>query len=83
MYSLCKHIDIKTHGRVSAAKKDARAQVCYLRDRSSSRFQPIITQKTMASISTKFTYFNQDTRSCVSGQERRASTSVLFTRPVK
>ena len=36
---------IKTHGRVSAAKKDARAQVCYLRDRSSSRFQPIITQK--------------------------------------
>ena len=49
--------DIKTHGRVSAAKdaraqvcylspakKDARAQVCYLRDRSSSRFQPIITQ---------------------------------------
>ena len=37
--------DIKTHGRVSAAKKDARAQVCYLRDRSSSRFQPIITQK--------------------------------------
>ena len=36
---------IKTHGRVSAAKKDARAQVCYLRDRSISRFQPIITQK--------------------------------------
>ena len=36
---------IKTHGRVSAAKKDARAQVCYLRDRSSSRFQPLITQK--------------------------------------
>ena len=36
---------IKTHGSVSAAKKDARAQVCYLRDRSSSRFQPIITQK--------------------------------------
>ena len=30
---------------MSAAKKDARAQVCYLRDRSSSRFQPIITQK--------------------------------------
>ena len=36
---------IKTHGRVSAAKKDARAQVCYLRDRSSSQFQPLITQK--------------------------------------
>ena len=30
---------------MSAAKKDARAQVCYLRDRSSSRFQTIITQK--------------------------------------
>ena len=38
---------IKTHGRVSAAKKDARAQVCYLRDRSSSRFQPLITQKVL------------------------------------
>ena len=30
-----------------------------------------------------FSSFYQDTRSCVSGQERRASTSVLFTRPVK
>ena len=36
---------IKTHGRVLAAKKDARAQVCYLHDRLSSRFQPLITQK--------------------------------------
>ena len=40
--------DIKTHGRVSAAKKQeirASTPVCYLCDRSSSRFQPIITQK--------------------------------------
>ena len=46
---------IKTHGSVSAAKKTkntrnqekirAGTPVCYLRDRSSSRFQPIITQK--------------------------------------
>ena len=45
--------NIKTHGSVSAAKKSqentkklkyARAHyLCYLRDRSSSRFQPIIT----------------------------------------
>ena len=44
-HSILYSLIIKTHGRVSAAKKDARAQVCYLRDRSSSRFQPIITQK--------------------------------------
>ena len=45
LVSVILHNIIKTHGSVSAAKKDARAQVCYLRDRSSSRFQPIITQK--------------------------------------
>ena len=34
---------VKIHDRVSAAKKDV--QVCYLHNRSSSRFQPLITQK--------------------------------------
>ena len=40
--------NIKTHGHVSAAKKQeirAGTPVCYLHNRSSSRFQPIITQK--------------------------------------
>ena len=36
---------IKTHGHVSAAKKDTQAHQCYLHDWSSSRFQPIITQQ--------------------------------------
>ena len=40
---------IKTHSRVSAAKKPrntcGHTPVCYLCDRSGSRFQPIITQK--------------------------------------
>ena len=45
----------KTHSSVSAAKKQkiretkkntcGRTPVCYLRDRSNGRFQPIITQK--------------------------------------
>ena len=53
-YKQHKNHIIKTHSRVSAAKKPRNMQnqekrggtpVCYLRDRSSSRFQPIITQK--------------------------------------
>ena len=39
---------IKTHGCVPATKKQetcAGTPVCYVRDWSSSRFQPIITQK--------------------------------------
>ena len=50
--TLRKHPGIKTHGSVSAAKKTRKREkikirmgtlpVLYLRDRSSSRFQPII-----------------------------------------
>ena len=32
---------------MSAAKKNMQAHVYYLRDRSSSRFQPLITQKVL------------------------------------
>ena len=44
---LINYHDIKSHGHVSEAKKNAQAHVRYLHDRSSSRFQPLITQKVL------------------------------------
>ena len=70
---------IKTHGWVSAAKKQeirAGTPVCYLCDRSSSQFQPIITQKLWhLSISTRSTYFSVFIYSTLHTKSERNSPS--------